>query len=106
MAERHPKLLTLLGSSREDLRAFPPDARWDVGHALWLVQIGLHPPDCKPMHTVGPGVFEIRVHSQLEHRVHVRGEVRGGRLSLTRLRKAVANYEPARHRTRAAAARG
>ncbi len=27
------------------------------------------PTDWKPMATVGPGVFEIRVHTALEHRV-------------------------------------
>lgn len=36
---------------------------------LGRVQQGEMPTDWKPMATVGPGVFEIRVHTALEHRV-------------------------------------
>ena len=58
-----------LGSSLEDLRAFPEDARRDAGYQLGRVQQGLLPIDWKPMTTVGPGVIEIRVHTRVEHRV-------------------------------------
>ncbi len=58
-----------LGSSLDDLKAFPEDARRIVGHCLHLVQNGLEPPDWKPMTSVGHGVYEIRVHTELEHRV-------------------------------------
>jgi phage-related protein len=58
-----------LGSSLEDLRAFPEDARRAAGYQLGRVQQGLLPTDWKPMTTVGPGVIEIRVHTRVEHRV-------------------------------------
>ena len=58
-----------LGSSLDDLRAFPDDARRAAGYQLGRVQQGLMPSDWKPMTTVGPGVFEIRVHTAVEHRV-------------------------------------
>ena len=58
-----------LGSSLEDLRSFPEDARRDAGYQLGRVQQGLLPTDWKPMTTVGPGVIEIRVHTRAEHRV-------------------------------------
>jgi len=58
-----------LGSSKADLKAFPPDARRVAGFQLHRVQQGLEPNDWKPMTTVGTGVEEIRIHSGLEHRV-------------------------------------
>jgi phage-related protein len=58
-----------LGSSLEDLRAFPEDGRRAAGYQLGRVQQGLLPTDWKPMTTVGPGVIEIRVHTRVEHRV-------------------------------------
>ena len=63
------KPLSWLGSSLDDLRAFPADARRDAGYQLGRVQQGLLPTDWKPMTTVGAGVVEIRVHTRLEHRV-------------------------------------
>ena len=63
------KSLIWLGSSRDDLRAFPDDARRVAGFQLWRVQRGLEPNDWKPLPSVGPGVQEIRIHSGLEHRV-------------------------------------
>jgi phage-related protein len=50
-----------VGSSREDLRGFPEDARETAGHQLFKVQQGKEPDDWKPIPTVGPGVNEIRV---------------------------------------------
>lgn len=61
--------MSWLGSSLEDLRAFPEDARRAAGYQLGRVQQGLLPTDWKPMTTVGPGVIEIRVHTRVEHRV-------------------------------------
>jgi phage-related protein len=58
-----------LGSSLEDLRAFPDDARRGAGYQLGRVQQGLLPVDWKPMTTVGSGVMEIRIHTRVEHRV-------------------------------------
>jgi phage-related protein len=64
-----PKPLTWLGNSRKSVRAFPALARSAVGHELFLVQQGLPPSDWKPMHSVGPGVSEIRIHADQEYRV-------------------------------------
>ena len=55
------KPLHFLGSSLEDLRAFPEEARRDAGFNLDFVQRGLDPSDWKPMREVGAGVNEIRV---------------------------------------------
>src|SRR6516225_12118115 len=55
------KPLHFLGSSLDDLRAFPEEARRDAGFNLDFVQRGLDPLDWKPMRAVGPGVKEIRV---------------------------------------------
>ena len=41
----------------------PPGTNWG------RVQQGLMPDDWKPMSTVGSGVYEIRIHTGLEHRV-------------------------------------
>ena len=63
------KPLIWLGSSRTDLRAFPPNVRRVAGFQLRRVQEGLESNDRKPMPSVGPGVQEIRVHTEREHRV-------------------------------------
>ena len=63
------KPLGWLGSSLDDLRAFPDEARRAAGYQLGRVQQGLMPDDWKPMTTVGAGVYEIRIHTGLEHRV-------------------------------------
>ncbi|MEK7329188.1 MAG: type II toxin-antitoxin system RelE/ParE family toxin [Candidatus Eisenbacteria bacterium] len=63
------KPLVWVGSSIDDLRAFPPAARRAAGYQLRRVQSGLMPSDWKPMPTVGPGVHEIRIRTGLEHRV-------------------------------------
>jgi len=63
------KRLIWLGSSLDDLRTFPPDARRSVGYQLRRVQCGLMPSDWKPIGTIGPGVNEIRIHTNTEHRI-------------------------------------
>jgi len=63
------KPLAWLGSSLEDVRAFPAEARRAAGYQLGRVQQGLMPDDWKPMTSVGVGVYEIRIHTGLEHRV-------------------------------------
>jgi phage-related protein len=55
------KDVKFLGSALDDLRAFPPPAKWQAGHELYLVQTGQEPEDWKPMNTVGKGVKEIRI---------------------------------------------
>ena len=61
--------LVWLGTSLLDVRDFPSEARRSTGYQLRRVQRGLMPTDWKPMTTVGAGVAEIRIHTQLEHRV-------------------------------------
>jgi phage-related protein len=63
------KRLLWLGSSRRDIRAFPPAARRIAGFQLLRVQQGLEPNDWKPMASIGSGVQEIRIHTDTEHRV-------------------------------------
>ena len=55
------KQVIWMGSSREDLRAFPREARREIGYQLEHVQEGVDPDDWKPMSVVGSGVREIRV---------------------------------------------
>jgi phage-related protein len=55
------KPVHFVGSSRDDLRELPDDARETTGHQLFKVQQGKEPDDWKPMPTVGIGVNEIRV---------------------------------------------
>jgi phage-related protein len=63
------KDLYFVGSSLDELRKFPDDARREAGHQLHLAQLGETPEDWKSMSTVGPGVYEIRIHTEVEHRV-------------------------------------
>ena len=63
------KPLAWLGSSLDDVRAFPAEAKRAAGYQLGRIQQGLMPDDWKPMSTVGAGAYEIRIHTDLEHRV-------------------------------------
>jgi phage-related protein len=63
------KPLVWLGSSLDDVRAFPDEARQEAGFQLRRIQQGLPPSDWKPMPTIGPGVNEIRIHTTDEYRV-------------------------------------
>lgn len=55
-----PKLVMWVGSSREDLRAFPELVQKGVGFALWFAQIGDKHPHAKPLRGFGGGgVLEI-----------------------------------------------
>lgn len=58
-----------VGRTLDRLREFPDSAKRDAGHALHLVQMGLDPPDWKPMKSVGTGAIEIRIHDENEYRV-------------------------------------
>jgi len=55
------KPVHFVGSSRDEMRELPEDARETAGHQLFKVQDGKEPDDWKPMPAVGPGVNEIRV---------------------------------------------
>lgn len=63
------KGLKFIGSSLDDLRNFPAEARRKAGFELAAVQRGLEPSDWKPMNTVGAGVREIRIYVLGEWRV-------------------------------------
>jgi phage-related protein len=63
------KSLRFIGSSLDDMRDFPADARRQAGFELDAVQRGLEPSDWKPMTSVGMGVREIRIHVLGEWRV-------------------------------------
>jgi phage-related protein len=63
------KPLFWVSSTLQDVRAFPEDARRIAGHELHSVQQGLEPDDWKAMIGVGPGVYEVRIRTALEHRI-------------------------------------
>lgn len=76
------KALRFVGTARKDLARFPESARRRAGHELFMVQAGREPADYKPMPTVVPGAYEIRVKDEagafrviyvakLEHAVYV-----------------------------------
>lgn len=58
---RREKELRWVGSSYDDLLAFPDVVRRQAGFQLHKVQAGLEPADWKPFDTVGSGVREIRI---------------------------------------------
>ena len=58
------KPLHFVGTARKDLAGFPESARRRAGHELFMVQVGRKPADYKPMPTVGPGAYEIRVRGE------------------------------------------
>jgi len=55
------KSVEFRGSSQDDLRSFPVEARREAGYQIDRVQQGWLPDDFKPMTTVGPAAMEIRV---------------------------------------------
>ena len=57
----HTKRIHWVGSSLEDIKHFPNDAKQGAGYQLDKVQRGLEPSDWKPMTSIGKGVKEIRV---------------------------------------------
>ncbi len=63
------KNLRFIGSSLDDLKKFPAEARRLGGFELDAVQRGFMPSDFKPMLNVGPGVYEIRLHVMGEWRI-------------------------------------
>ena len=60
------KPLAFMGSSLDDLRNFPDEARRAAGFELRSVQNGLEPGDWKPIRIIGPGANEIRIHVLVE----------------------------------------
>lgn len=56
------KPLKFVGSSLDDLRDFPEEARRAAGFELRAIQDVFEPHDWKPVQTVGHGAREIRIH--------------------------------------------
>ena len=55
-----PKPLFWIGSSRNDLKGFPPEVRLAIGFAFWQAQIGRKHPDAKPLKGFGgAGILEF-----------------------------------------------
>lgn len=63
------KPLKFVGSSLNDLRDFPEEARRIAGFELRAIQDGFKPRDWKSVQSVGQGVKEIRIHVRGEWRV-------------------------------------
>lgn len=63
------KPLKFVGTSLDDLRNFPEEARRAAGFELHAVQSGLEPTDWKLMNGIGSGVKEIRIHVLGEWRI-------------------------------------
>jgi phage-related protein len=63
------KSLRFVGSSLDDLRDFPAEARRQAGFELYAVQRALEPTDWKAMNVIGSGTREIRIHVLGEWRV-------------------------------------
>lgn len=63
------KPINFVGSALDDLTAFPVEAKREAGFDLWQLQLGLMPRDFKPMPTVGPGAYEIRIKVGTQWRV-------------------------------------
>jgi phage-related protein len=54
------RLITWVGSSKEDLSALPDPVKASFGHRLRQLQNGRTPLDMKPLPQFGAGVFELR----------------------------------------------
>ena len=55
------KEIRWVGSSYDDLLAFPKSPRKEAGFQLGKVQAGLEPTDWKPFDEVGSGTREVRI---------------------------------------------
>jgi phage-related protein len=58
------KAAYFVGTARTDLAGFPVSARRRAGYELFMVQVGRDPADFKPLPSVGPGAYEIRVQDE------------------------------------------
>ena len=63
------KTLKFIGTSLDELKKFPIEARRCAGFELDAVQRGNMPTDFKPMPSIGAGVYEIRINEQGAWRV-------------------------------------
>jgi len=53
-----------IGTSLDDLKAFPLEIRKEAGYQLHRVQQGLDPDDWKPFSNIGKGVREVRIRNE------------------------------------------
>jgi phage-related protein len=58
------KPVRFIGAARTDLAGLPEPARRRAGHELYMVQAGREPADFKPIPSVGPGTYEIRIRDE------------------------------------------
>ncbi len=58
------KAAYFVGTARRDLARFPESACRRAGHELFMVQVGREPADFKPIPSVGPGAYELRVRDE------------------------------------------
>ncbi len=63
------KDIYFLGNTKEEIIAFPDDAKREAGYQLGLIQAGEPPDNWKPFSDIGPGVKEIRIHKGNEFRI-------------------------------------
>ena len=60
MDEVEPKDLVWIGTSRKEMQALPLPVRRTFGYALYAAQLGVRPPDAKPLKGFGgAGVLEV-----------------------------------------------
>lgn len=59
--QNNRKPILWVGSTLNDIRAFPDNIKRELGFDLDLVQQGLLPRDFKVMQNLGSGIMEIRV---------------------------------------------
>ncbi len=58
------KPVCFVGTAREELAGFPESARRRAGYELFMVQVGREPGNFRPMPSVGPGAYEIRLRDE------------------------------------------
>jgi len=64
------KRVIWIGSAKKDLQQqFSKMARKEAGYQIYRLQEGFDPKDWKPLHGMGPGVREIRIHAENEYRI-------------------------------------
>ena len=56
--------MRFIATARKDLAEFPQSARRRAGYELFMVQVEREPADFKPVPSVGPGAYEIRVRDE------------------------------------------
>jgi len=69
-----PKPVRWVGTSKQDLSAFPEDVKRRVGRALWDAQIGLKAPFAKPLKEVEARDLDAQVGAQLDRAADIEGE--------------------------------